>query len=268
MFSDVHVHHMLKGKVTGKGLLKEMDRQGMRRMAVLSPYMGQSLETHKQSIDIVTKLCAEDPNRLVAFAWVEPTLPQAVLVVEYAAKMKVKGIKMIPNQWHPYEDRLIPVFAKIEDLRKPVLFHSGISWGHPDSSRFCRPASYEALYKFPKLKFCLAHISWPWTDECIAMAQRMQALVGFKNKSKVQTYIDITPGTPSLYRKDALHKAIEYVGAFRIMYGSDGITPDFARSGKGIERDRKLIVEELKYSQADFEQIAWKTFDDFLKPMA
>lgn len=268
MFNDLHVHHLLKAKMTGKGLLKKMDRMGMQRMAVISPYMAETLESHKRSIDIVTKLCCEDPKRLLPLAWIEPTLPRAVQVVDYAVKKKIAGVKMIPNQWYPYEERLVPVFARIEEFRKPLMFHTGISWFHPDSSRFCRPVFFESLYRFPRLKFALAHISWPWTDECIATVQRMQALAGFRNHKRMQAYVEISRGTPPIYRTDALRKAIEILGPSRIIYASDSITSNFDRfSGKYIEIDRKLIVDELKFSKADFEQIAWKTFDDFFTPM-
>jgi predicted TIM-barrel fold metal-dependent hydrolase len=268
MFSDLHVHHN-PGKLTGKKLLRTMDKVGMRRMAVLAPYMGESNERQKESTDMVAKLCAQDPKRLVAFAWIEPRLSGAVSAVEYAVqKKKIKGIKMIPHHWYPYEERLFPVYGKIEELRKPILFHSGILWGFEDSSRFCRPAFYEALLHFPKLKFALAHISWPWTDECIAVAGRMRAAARAEKGRRMQMYIDTTRGTPDLYRKDALYKAITYAGADRLIFGTDSGTGDLSRATKHFTDDRRIIVDELGFSQKDFEKIMLRNFDDFLKPMA
>ena len=39
-----------------------------------------------------------------------------------------------------------------------------------------------------------------------------------------QMYIDITPGTPRIYRIEALRKAINVLGEDRLIYGSDTST--------------------------------------------
>ncbi len=272
MFCDSHVHCM---EGDGNDVLRELNRCGIRRMLAIAPYMGDekltlsnmSAEAQKRSTDAIIRLCTPDPARLVPFAWIEPRLQGAVEAVRYAAERGVRGIKMIPAHWYPYEERLLPVYAEIERHGLPVLFHSGILYAFEDSSRFCRPCFFEALLHFPRIKFALAHISWPWTDECIATAGRMMAYA-HEHRRPMQMYIDITRGTPDLWRKDALHKAIEFAGATRLMYGSDSSAPgDLMRSAGDAEKDRQIIVEQLKYGQDVYEQIVNKTFEDFLTPM-
>jgi predicted TIM-barrel fold metal-dependent hydrolase len=82
---------------------------------------------------------------------------------------------MIPDHWYPYDEFMYPIYEKAEKLGVPIIFHSGILFGFKDSSRFCRPVNYEVLLNFPDLKFALAHISWPWVDECIALWGRFRS---------------------------------------------------------------------------------------------
>jgi len=267
MYSDCHIH--CSPDANGPDVLRAMDAREMDRALLIAPHMTDSNKEARRSIDIIAAICSADPERLVGFAWIEPTLSGAVEQVEYAVNDKgLKGIKMIPDHWYPYEERFFPVYEKIQELRKPMLFHSGILFGNMDSSRFCRPVFYEVMLHFPKIKFALAHISWPWTDECIAVAGRMRAAVRRGDVGQMQMYIDITRGTPEFYRADALDKALKYIGPDWIIYGSDDRAPgDLSHSHRGIQVDREFICRQLGHSSEDFEKIASDNFDRFLAPM-
>lgn len=264
MFSDCHVH--TSWEADGREILKAMDRVEMDRVCLMAPHVTESNEQAVESIEAIARICAADPERLLGFAWIEPTLSEAVDHVRMAADKGLPGVKMIPNHWYPYEERLFPVYAKIEEVRKPIIFHSGILYGNADSSRFCRPVYYEAMIHFPKLKFALAHISWPWTDECVAVFGRMRAAVGYKTEAS-QMYIDITRGTPAYYREDALDKALKFAGPGRLIYGSDDhARSDFTYARRGVDTDRQIICEVLGHSAEDFGKIASDNLTDFLRP--
>ncbi len=76
---------------------------------------------------------------------------------------------MIPNHWYPADPTPQACYAKINDYGKPMLFHSGILWGTSGTSKHCRPAFYEIMLLYPKIRFAMAHLTWPWTDECFAV---------------------------------------------------------------------------------------------------
>ena len=165
------------------------------------------------------RIAADLPDRVYGFAWIEPTLPGSHpqeaerCINDY----RLHGFKMCPNHWSPTDEAVFPVYEKMQEVRAPALFHAGILHGYRDSSRFCQPILFEALINFPRLRFALAHMAWPWVDECLAlfgrfrheMEQRMGAGVGAET---CQMFIDLTPGTPPVYREDALHKALAYAG--------------------------------------------------------
>jgi len=266
MFSDCHIHCAQDAR--GSKILKAMDAQGMDKAVLIAPHMADSNKSVVRSIQIIARICSPAPERLIGFAWVEPTLSDAVKHVQIAADKGLRGVKMIPDHWYPYEERFFPVYEKVQELRRPMLFHSGILFGNMDSSRFCRPVFYEVMVHFPKIKFALAHISWPWTDECIAVAGRMRAAAGWRDMSRMQMYIDTTRGTPDFYRAEALDKALKYLGPERLIYGSDDHAPgDLAHSRWGIEADRNIICRQLGRSEQDFKKIASENLDAFLRPM-
>ena len=61
------------------------------------------------------------------------------------------------------------VFRTISQADRPILFHSGILWDGKPSGPYNHPAGFESLLEVDGLRFCLAHISWPWCDELIAV---------------------------------------------------------------------------------------------------
>lgn len=232
----------------------------------------------------MVKIVAENPERLIGFAWIDPLLPNAKNEVERViVDYRLQGIKMIPNHLYPYEERIFPVYERIEELKVPIIFHSGILHTFSDSSRFCRPTFHEALLHFPGIKFALAHISWPWTDECIVIAGRFRAAIEDAHFYRTaleeeqdeqdtsigecQIFIDITPGTPRIYRMQALHKALVCLGEDRLMYGSDAATtPGGMRVFKQfLERDKRIFCEELGLPSEAQEKIMGRNAMRFLK---
>ena len=275
-YSDVHVH-LSTGSEDPKEMLKAMDKVGVERTVIMSVYPGErGKPLHEQvayapdpkitleNAAFLSRFCAEAPKRLIGFVWLEPRLPEAPSLVKQCLELpNVQGVKMIPNHWYPYEERIFPVYSAIQDLDAPILFHSGILWGFMDSSRFCRPCYYEALLHFPQVRFALAHISWPWTDECIATAGRFRAASG--EKHPFQMWIDMTPGTPRFYRRDAIDKAYQYLGAERLIFGTDTHPSNYAGYGKEVlDMDREILEKELKLDKKSLAKIFHTNLDDFL----
>lgn len=229
MTIDVHVH--MRGGEDGDAILKIMDEVGLERAVLFAapPHGAAQVDeappknTHKQSIDDLARIVASDPDRLLGFAWIEPTLPDAPQAVDYAlGEKKLPGIKMIPNHWYPADERAQACYKKIEEHGKPMLFHTGILWGVSDTSQYCRPAFFEIMFHYPGIRFAMAHISWPWTDECIAVNLKFKE----NQEGEWTSYIDITTGAPRIWKVDALRKALACLGDDHIIYGSDARLPE------------------------------------------
>jgi len=251
---DCHVHSW--GGEDAGDIVRSMDEHGLDKIVVFSPYPGVledeysskaafSSRRQREVAEHVAKLQAEFPDRIIGFLWLEPRLKDAVELLEWAvSSLELKGVKMIPYGWYPYEEKLLAVYEKVEELGVPAIFHSGILFGFVDSSRYCRPVNYEVLIRFPKLRFALAHISWPWVDECIALWGRFRA-ASRRGKREIQMYIDATPGTPTVYRRDALQKVLAYGAGDWLLFGSDSTTRNLSRAAEVLRNDTRILREQL-----------------------
>jgi predicted TIM-barrel fold metal-dependent hydrolase len=262
---DCHVHS--SGLESTDSILRAMDQAGVEKMCLFSPYASAGNEVFgdgvfagdqegmEGAIDWLGKVVAQAPDRIIGFAWVDPRWPSAVQAAERAVDLGIRGIKSIPNHWYPTDECALSLFAKMDELGMPGIFHSGILFGFGDSSRFCRPVFYEALINTPGVKFALSHISWPWVDECLAVAGRFRAATR-ANAREMQMFVDLTPGTPRIWRADALRKALVYLGDGQLIYGSDTYPADDGeRLRASVERDQATFRQELGLSSAAIERI-------------
>lgn len=265
MIVDCHVH--LDGREESPKVLDALDKAGIDKVFLFAPYGGLNIERTRQFTDFTAKLVSEDPERLYGFTWVEPKLGEkAVKELERAVREKdLKGVKMIPHHWYPYEEGIWPIYRKAEELGVPIIFHSGILFGFEDSSRFCRPTYYEVMLHFPTVRFALAHVSWPWTDECIAVAGRFRAAMR-NTDAEPQMKIDMTPGTPPEWRLDALRKALAYLGDEWLVYGSDCMAGQADCQRRKLESDRQLLAEQLKVPDSSTRKILGENALTLFKP--
>jgi len=124
------------------------------------------------------------------------------------------------------------------------------------------------LLKIEKFKFALAHISWPWTDECIALFGQWKHA---KSKGTISSemFIDITPGTPPLYREDALKKLLSFGAEDNILFGTDNtITSRWTDKMSEInlygpiEKDIKLY-KKIAMSNSTIRKITYSNYEKF-----
>jgi len=278
---DCHVHS--SGNESVDVILKGMEKAGIDKAIVFSPYpsfspgeggrlaptagvtrhLGFSYpdvtsERQREAVEFIARLQKEAPDRIIGFVWLEPRLKDAVQLVEWAITSKeLKGVKMIPDHWYPYDEFMYPIYRKVEELGVPILFHSGILFGFKDSSRFCRPVNYEVLVSFPKLRFALAHISWPWVDECIALWGRFRAALRERGEGaeNMQMFIDITPGTPLIYRRESLQKLIAYGAEDYMVFGTDCSAGRLGYARYHVERDVAILTQEIGVSRKTVDKI-------------
>ena len=73
------------------------------------------------------------------------------------------------------------------------------------------------------LRFALAHISWPWCDENLAVYGKIQYALAHRPDLSAEMFIDMTPGTPPIYRDDALTKlfTVGYPVIDNVLFGTD-----------------------------------------------
>ena len=166
-------------------------------------------------------------DRLIPVLWMHPDEGNISEKISKASKAGVAAFKVICNNFCVGEQKSMDMLEKIAELGKPVIFHSGILWDGAPSSVYNRPANWEALLELKKIRFSLAHCSWPWIDECIAVYGKF--LNALSKGKDVEMFVDLTPGTPEIYREELLRKlfTVGYDVPNNIMYGSDCSAGDY-----------------------------------------
>ena len=208
-------------------------------------YYGTTPPTNKERTHAVLDFCAKLPDTFCPFYWIDPTEPDAEEQVQYAAEQGIRGFKVICGNHYPEEG--LKTYAKCAEVGLPVTFHSGILWDGKVSSFYNRPLSFECLLSVKKLRFALAHISWPWTSECIALFGKFNAAQQYYGNAP-EMYIDCSPGAPEFDREEAFKKIGlgTYGLGSRIMYGSDMNTNNF---------NSDFAKETYEFDQEKFEHL-------------
>jgi predicted TIM-barrel fold metal-dependent hydrolase len=176
----------------------------------------------------VAESCAEHPDVLIPFASVDPWKGRAGvrearrLVTEYG----VRGFKFHPSiqGFAPDDPMAYPLYEVIEELGAVALFHTGqtgIGAGVPGGGgirlKYSNPMLVDDVaVDFPELRVILAHPSFPWQDEALAVATH-----------KPYVYIDLSGWSPKYFPSQLVRYANTLLKD-KVLFGSDYpvITPD------------------------------------------
>ncbi|HEX4760285.1 MAG TPA: amidohydrolase family protein [Thermoleophilaceae bacterium] len=178
--------------------------------------------------DEVAEVAARNSDILIPFASVDPH--KGKLGVAEARRLideqKVRGFKFHPSTqaFWPNDRAHYPLYELIAEAGLIALFHSGttgIGAGMPGGGgvrlKYSNPMCIDDVAAdFPKLQIILAHPSFPWQDEALAIAVH-----------KPNVYIDLSGWSPK-YFPEIL---IQYTNTRlknKMLFGSDFplITPD------------------------------------------
>jgi uncharacterized protein len=180
------------------------------------------------SSEEIAEQAAEHADVLIPFGSVDPHAGKAAvsrarrLVTEHG----VRGFKFHPSlqAFEPDDVRFHPLYAALEELGVPALFHTGqtgIGAGLPGGRgiklRYSDPMLLDDVAAdFPGLTIVLAHPSVPWQDQAISIATH-----------KANVYIDLSGWSPK-YFPPQLVRATNTLLKRKVLFGSDFpvITPD------------------------------------------
>ncbi len=246
---DSHIHSEV-GKINPKDMLKEMNGIGVEGGAVISPEpesplgYGYSYETRMDCLEAWTK---EVPEQVYPVLWIHPYEKDAIAKARDAVSRGVCAFKIICDCFYVYEEASINLLREIAKMNKPVIFHSGILWDGYDSSKYNRPLNWESLINVEGLRFSLAHCAWPWCDETIAMYGKFLSAYTYNPQVSAEMFLDLTPGTPKIYRKDLIYKIYNcgYDTPRNVLFGTDSTANSYNTrwAREWVDRDSKIMDE-------------------------
>ena len=285
---DLHIH-MHPGRKDSPETFKEKTlAAGVTGGAVFGMHpAGYKQETcedqrWKARVEFIMEFCSRAPGFRPVF-WIDPTDEDAVEQVYGTAEMGVAGFKVICNHFYPVEG--LKAYQAMAEVGLPLMFHSGVLYDQKVSSDYNRPMSYEFLMDVKGLRFSMAHISWPWSAELVSLFGKLNYLDTYSPEGRSQMYFDITPGTPPIFRKEALRWI--YMSGLRVkhrvLWGTDceanDYQTDYALYWGNLDKE---ILEEITadpniyrvpgqeaYDYSDIWELATeKNFDTFFsKPL-
>jgi hypothetical protein len=182
---------------------------------------------HRISNDEVLEAAAANPDVLIPFASIDPH--KGKLGVREATRLidaGVQGFKFHPNTqaFWPNDHAHYPLYDVIAQAGLIALFHTGqtgIGAGMPGGGgvrlKYSNPMFVDDVAAdFPELKIILAHPSFPWQEEALAVATH-----------KPNVYIDLSGWSPK-YFPEILVRYTNTLLRHKMLFGSDYplLTPD------------------------------------------
>lgn len=204
----------------------------------------------RYSNEEVATICADNNDILIPFASVDPWKGKMGVreVRRLARDFGVRGFKFHPTMqgFWPNDRMAYPIYDAIQDEGCIALFHtgqtgvgSGMRGGMGMRLKYSNPMAIDDVaVDFPDLKIILAHPSFPWQEEALAVAQH-----------KPNVYIDLSGWSPK-YFPEILIRYSNTLLKKKMLFGSDwpAIAPDrwLADFEKAAFRDevRPLILKE------------------------
>lgn len=129
-----------------------------------------------------------------------------------------KGVKLHPiaSEYFPWDRRLWPLYARAQDLKLPILFHSGASELPNYDSQYGRPSEFVKVAEaFPRLTIILAHLGKGFFEESVDLAQKI-ANIFFDTSG---CFFGFGPPTGEGINK--VYSVIKKIGVDRVVFGSD-----------------------------------------------
>ncbi|SDO15497.1 amidohydrolase family protein [Halobacillus aidingensis] len=248
---DMH-HHILNVPNYTENLIKQMDRIGIDRVCLSGlglpsdNWLGDLSPTNED----VRKAMKDYPGRVIGFG----VIRLGESTVEDVERLYAQGFRGIKTTrpLHNYDDpRYDPIYAKIEELGMPVLFHTGfilqtkVDQRDDVSSARMRPVMLDRVARsFPTLTMFIAHLGMPWHEEAAMMA-----------RFHPNAYVDLS-GSPMGWRNrkspSFFQDLFYWEGAFdKLVFGSDVHYDDLEAS----YNDHKKLFQMLNLDKTTQQRI-------------
>lgn len=164
--------------------------------------------------ELIAEAVAQEP-RLIGFASIDPTRPDAVERAEFAfGALGLRGLKLGPiyQGVHPHDERVIRVVSVAARHGLPVVWHQGTTFSREGPLEYAQPYLLDRIGRlFPDTPMWIAHLGHPWCDETMALIRKQPLF-----------YADVSAlvSRPfQLYR--AVVSAVEYRVIDKLLFGSD-----------------------------------------------
>ncbi|WP_317181631.1 amidohydrolase family protein [Intrasporangium sp.] len=194
-----------------------------RRMAAVTFGVDSSSQNGQEMVpsnDEILELAAEHDDVIIPFGSIDPH--RGALGVATARRLLeggIKGFKFHPNTqgFYPNDRLAYPLYEVIAEFGAVALFHSGTTGvgartpgGGGIRLKYSNPLCVDDVaVDFPGLSIIIAHPSFPWQDEALAVANH-----------KPDVYIDLSGWSPKYFPPQLVQYANSMISD-KVLFGSD-----------------------------------------------
>jgi uncharacterized protein len=256
----------------GSKLIARMDEAGVDKTFILALDWGYGIGEAKKSVDEINRfygsVARTFPDRIVAFAGVDPRRPGAVEILDRAVNdYGCRGLKYHPTSgFYPDGEESYRVLAKAQELGLPLISHLG-PISKPLKSKYAQPVYLEAVVSdFPRLIIVGAHLGLCWWPE----------LVNLIAAKETTFYSDISGWQGQARRNfgvvcQTLREAFDQASAEKFLWGTDNPILEGVISTKQwlqIFRDLpKNAPDGLTFSREEIEALLGGNAEKILKTL-
>ncbi len=161
------------------------------------------------------ELAAQAADVLIPFGSIDPVrrADTAASARRLVTEHGIRGFKFHPavQGFYPNDPAVYPLYAEMEQLGVPALFHTGqVGGGAGARLKYCDPIYLDDVAAdFPGLTIIMAHPSFPWQDIALSIAA-----------TRPNAYIDLSGWSPRYFPPQLVQHA-NTILKDKVMFGSD-----------------------------------------------
>lgn len=174
-----------------------------------------TLERQAEDSRIRTFLCCDIGT------WGETELLMEEL--ERGVALGARGVKMHPGlgRYFPADERMMPLYARLEELGLPILSDTGALRGGPGDDIYGMPDHFIPVFeRFPRLQFIMAHMPGAYWDQRIRIADRFPQVIFDTAGGFNDGHFTCRDDRRACALEDAA-RLIRRLGVERVLFGSD-----------------------------------------------
>jgi hypothetical protein len=194
-----------------------------RRMAAVAFTIDSlgDVDEHAPTNEEIGEVAAQHPDAIIPFASVHPLRGKAGAKIarRLIEEHRFRGFKFHPGvqEFYPNDPVVFPVYEVLAEYGLPALFHtgqngvgSGTKGGGGVRLKYSNPLFLDDVaVDFPDMPIVMAHPSFPWQDEALAVAVH-----------KGQVHIDLSGWSPKYFPPQLVQYANTLLRK-KVLFGTD-----------------------------------------------
>jgi hypothetical protein len=242
---------------TGERLINDMRKAKIDKSILLpldfwlkDPTLESQGMPIKEKNDLYGNIVAKYPDKLKTYFGVDPRRKNAIEMLDQAMKSQEPiGIKIHPTSgFYPDDPKICySLYKRAAEYDLPIVIHSGAE-PYPMEAKYSHPMYIDSVAaNFPDTTIIVAHCGHGWWQQTINFASQ-----------KPNLYVDFSGWQFSYlqnpdYFWTALRKAIDAIGPWRVLFGSDGNVFDAVMTNRKWVRAVSKPSTDIKFTEEEIE---------------